>query len=69
MVEIEGNLDQRGIGDVHLLIDFPDGFVVLRRRTETPDGGQVFCAVRDDRGGIVVERSRQVQGYRQRLHL
>jgi hypothetical protein len=41
VVEVEGDFDEGGVGDVEFLVDFPDGGVVVRRGAEAPDGGEV----------------------------
>ena len=40
VIEVEGNLDEGGVGDVEFLVDLANRLCVLRRRAESPDGGQ-----------------------------
>ena len=47
MVEVEGDLGEGGVGDIELLVDFPDGYVVVGRGAEAPDGGEVSGVVGD----------------------
>ena len=48
VVEVERDFDQRGVGDIQLLVNAPHLFVVFRRRTEAPDGGDVARIIRNN---------------------
>ena len=66
--EVEGDFDQRGVGDVQLLVDAANGFVVFGGGAEAPDGGEVGGVVRHDWGTANVKFSTRVQRDRQLSH-
>ena len=69
VVEVEGDFDESGVGDIQLLVEFANRHGIFGRGAEGPDGREVVWGKGDNRCRIVVEQVSPVNGHRNSSHL